>query len=91
MNSAFHSPSGGSAAEFDPFHAHLQQYEWALAQYLGYGVAASYRGPRYVVVGVWKGILILAIPRYILVNCDYTRLSSVSTTYTHAHTPTQAI
>ena len=53
MNSACHSPSGGSAAEFDPFHAHLHQYEWALAQYLGYGVAASYRGPRYVFVGVW--------------------------------------
>ena len=40
--------SGGSPAEFEPFHAHLQQYEWALAQYLGYGVAACYRGPRYV-------------------------------------------
>ena len=25
---------------------YLLEYEWALAQYLGYGVAACYRGPR---------------------------------------------
>ena len=25
---------------------YLLQYEWALAQYLSYGVAACYRGPR---------------------------------------------
>ncbi len=36
---------GGSAAEFQPLSKHLLEYEWALAQYLGYGVAASYRGP----------------------------------------------
>eukprot|EP00123_Amoebidium_parasiticum_P011300 comp20632_c0_seq1/m.26704 comp20632_c0_seq1/g.26704 ORF comp20632_c0_seq1/g.26704 comp20632_c0_seq1/m.26704 type:complete len:761 (-) comp20632_c0_seq1:19-2301(-) len=37
---------GGSAAEFEPFSEHRLEYEWALAQYLGYGVAACYRGPR---------------------------------------------
>ncbi len=36
---------GGSAAEFEPLSKHLLEYEWALAQYLGYGVAACYRGP----------------------------------------------
>ena len=38
--------AGGKAAEFDPMSEYLLQYEWALAQYLGYGVAACYRGPR---------------------------------------------
>ena len=37
---------GGPDAYFDPMTPHLLQYEWALAQYLGYGVAACYRGPR---------------------------------------------
>ena len=30
---------------FEHFSEHLLEYEWALAQYLGYGVAACYRGP----------------------------------------------
>lgn len=38
-------PPGGAAAEFEPLSQHLLEYEWALAQYLGYGVAACYRGP----------------------------------------------
>ncbi len=48
--SSRHSPfpylSGGAAAEFQPLSKHLLEYEWALAQYLGYGVAACYRGPQ---------------------------------------------
>lgn len=36
--------SGGADAEFAPLSQHLQEYEWALAQYLGAGVAACYRG-----------------------------------------------
>ena len=35
---------GGNAAMFEPLEQHLLEYEWALAQYLGYGVAACYRG-----------------------------------------------
>ena len=31
---------------FDPMTPHLLQYDWAMAQYFGYGVAACYRGPR---------------------------------------------
>ena len=38
--------SGGAAAEFEPLSKHLPEYEWALAQYMGYGVAVVYRGPR---------------------------------------------
>mmetsp|Transcript_28118 Transcript_28118/g.55310 ORF Transcript_28118/g.55310 Transcript_28118/m.55310 type:complete len:389 (+) Transcript_28118:15-1181(+) len=34
--------AGGSAATFQ---GHNQEYEWALAQYLGAGTAACYRGP----------------------------------------------
>ena len=45
-----HILTGGSAAQFEPLSEHLVEYEWALAQYLGYGVAACYRGPRYVLV-----------------------------------------
>ena len=37
---------GGSAAVFEPLAENLDDYEWALAQYLGYGVAACYRGDR---------------------------------------------
>ncbi len=37
---------GGAAAQFEPLSDHLIEYEWALAQYLGYGVAACYRGTR---------------------------------------------
>jgi len=37
---------GGDAAAFEPLSEHLQEYEWALAQYLGYGTAACYRGTR---------------------------------------------
>jgi hypothetical protein len=36
--------SGGSAAEFAPLEEHLLEYEWALAQYMGYGVGVCYRG-----------------------------------------------
>jgi len=35
---------GGPAAMFAPLEYHLEEYEWALAQYLGAGVAACYRG-----------------------------------------------
>ena len=35
---------GGNAATFEPLEQHLVEYEWALAQYLGYGVAACYQG-----------------------------------------------
>lgn len=35
---------GGKAAMFKPLETNLIDYEWALAQYLGYGVAACYRG-----------------------------------------------
>ena len=37
---------GGDAAAFEPMSAHLAAYEMALAQYLGAGVAACYRGHR---------------------------------------------
>ena len=35
---------GGAAAAFDPLSVHKVEYNWALAQYLGAGVAACYRG-----------------------------------------------
>jgi len=39
--------AGGDVAAFDtPLSSNLVEYEWALAQYLGYGVAACYRGTR---------------------------------------------
>ena len=38
--------AGGDAAMFEPLSAHIAEYEWALAQYLGAGVAACYRGYR---------------------------------------------
>jgi hypothetical protein len=37
---------GGDAAKFEPLVKHQIEYEWALAQYLGAGVAACYRGYR---------------------------------------------
>jgi len=37
---------GGDAATFEPLADHLVEYEWALAQYFGAGVAACYRGWR---------------------------------------------
>eukprot|EP01137_Pigoraptor_chileana_P026613 Opistho-2@8183 len=37
---------GGDAAAFEPLSVHIHEYEWALAQYLGMGVAACYRGSR---------------------------------------------
>jgi hypothetical protein len=37
---------GGSAATFEPLTENIQDYEWALAQYFGYGVAPCYRGYR---------------------------------------------
>eukprot|EP01006_Ploeotia_vitrea_P056121 TRINITY_DN68068_c5_g1_i1.p1 TRINITY_DN68068_c5_g1~~TRINITY_DN68068_c5_g1_i1.p1 ORF type:complete len:737 (+),score=52.82 TRINITY_DN68068_c5_g1_i1:17-2227(+) len=36
--------AGGAAAEFSPVSEHYKAYEFALAQYLGAGVAACYRG-----------------------------------------------
>jgi hypothetical protein len=35
---------GGANASFAPLSQHLDAYEFALAQYLGAGVAACYRG-----------------------------------------------
>lgn len=40
--------AGGAPAAFEPLKEHLTAYEWALATYLGAGVAACYRGPRLV-------------------------------------------
>lgn len=37
---------GGAAASFAPLEDHLEEYEWGLAQYLGAGVAACYRGEK---------------------------------------------
>lgn len=37
---------GGDAAAFEPLATNLVDYNFALAQYFGYGVAACYRGPR---------------------------------------------
>lgn len=37
---------GGDQAKFEPLKEHLVEYEWGLAQYLGAGVAACYRGTR---------------------------------------------
>lgn len=37
---------GGAAASFAPLEDHVEEYEWALAQYFGAGVAACYRGER---------------------------------------------
>ena len=39
-------PAGGTPAEFDPPSEYYLEYEWGLAQYMGYGVAPCYRGPR---------------------------------------------
>ncbi len=54
---------GGDAAAFEPMSAHLPEFEMALAQYLGAGVAACYRGFRLydapaaqAVVAKWVGI-----------------------------------
>lgn len=40
--------SGGDAAKFEPLSQHYVEYEWALAQYFGYGVMPVYRGDRQV-------------------------------------------
>ncbi|ELU10770.1 hypothetical protein CAPTEDRAFT_200204 [Capitella teleta] len=37
---------GGDAAMFEPLSQHYTEFEWGLAQYLGAGVAACYRGYR---------------------------------------------
>jgi hypothetical protein len=37
---------GGAAATIEPLHAHLPDYEQHLANNLGFGVQACYRGPR---------------------------------------------
>ena len=37
---------GGKDAIFEPLSDHKLEYEWALAQYLGAGIAACYRGYR---------------------------------------------
>jgi len=54
---------GGAAAAFEPMSQHLPEFEMALAQYLGAGVAACYRGFRLydapeaqAVVAKWVGI-----------------------------------
>jgi len=38
--------AGGDEAAFDPMSEHMLEYEWALAQYMGAGVGACYRGYR---------------------------------------------
>jgi len=38
--------AGGDAASFAPTNVHFKEYEWALAQYFGYGVLPCWRGPR---------------------------------------------
>lgn len=40
------SYGGGDESVFEPMAEHLVEYEWGLAQYLGAGVAACYRGFR---------------------------------------------
>ena len=35
---------GGIPAAFEPLEKNVLAYEWGLAQYMGYGVAACYRG-----------------------------------------------
>ena len=35
---------GGSAAAFQPFSEHMEDYNWVMAQYLGNGVASDFRG-----------------------------------------------
>ena len=36
--------SGGSEAQFAPLAQNIEAYEWGLAQYLGAGIGACYRG-----------------------------------------------
>ena len=38
--------AGGGAASFAPTDVHATEYEWALAQYFGFGVLPCWRGPR---------------------------------------------
>ena len=38
--------AGGDAASFAPTDVHTAEYEWALAQYFGFGVLPCWRGPR---------------------------------------------
>lgn len=54
---------GGADAAFEPMSQHLPEFEFGLAQYLGAGVAACYRGYRLydapaaqAVVAKWVGI-----------------------------------
>ena len=54
---------GGADAAFEPMSKHLAEYEFALAQYLGAGIAAIYRGSRLfdapsaqALVAKWVGI-----------------------------------
>jgi len=37
--------AGGSAASFAPMSQHIEEYEWAMAQYFGFGVMPCWRGP----------------------------------------------
>lgn len=37
--------AGGSIASFAPLGLHLEEFEWALSQYFGYGVMPCWRGP----------------------------------------------
>ena len=48
---------GGDAAAFEPLSQHLVEYEWALAQYLGAGIAACYRGNRLYDTNVTRALV----------------------------------
>eukprot|EP00054_Salpingoeca_dolichothecata_P016400 m.96117 g.96117 ORF g.96117 m.96117 type:complete len:272 (+) comp21965_c0_seq1:1401-2216(+) len=48
---------GGAAAAFEPLAQNLDEYEWALAQYLGAGVAACYRGFRLYDTNTTKAVV----------------------------------
>ena len=37
--------AGGGSASFAPLGQHLEEFEWALAQYFGFGVMPCWRGP----------------------------------------------
>ena len=37
--------AGGGSASFAPLGEHLSEFEWALAQYFGFGVMPCWRGP----------------------------------------------
>lgn len=55
---------GGGPAIFEPLSDHLQEYEWGLAQYLGAGVAACYRGYRLYDTDTTKAVVIKWVSFY---------------------------